>query len=237
MAPVGSNTASSSLPVHGRDASMRPTRRRSSTARSSRCRALSTTSCSPQESTNAGAEEPSIDQGVRLHRAGQRFGRGAWPSSDVRSSKHNERNPGKEVVYVNYAAVDPDADQRAAATTGTSGLDADTSMKMEALTTWVKDQPRHQEGLPDQPELRPSARQCRTSFAKEMHEARKRPDVQFVGDDLHPLAQDHVTSRPMWPRSRPRAPTRCITGNWGNRTSDAAGQGRGNDAGLNVKWS
>ena len=23
-------------------------------------------------------------------------------------NKHNERNPGKEVVYLNYAAVDPD---------------------------------------------------------------------------------------------------------------------------------
>ena len=49
-------------------------------------------------------------------------------------SKHNERNPGKEVVYLNYAAVDPDADQQQVRLLAFP-LDADTSMKMEALTT------------------------------------------------------------------------------------------------------
>ena len=33
-----------------------------------------------------------------------------------------------------------------------------------------------------------------SKFAKGDAQARKRPDVQFVGDDLHPLAQVRATS-------------------------------------------
>ena len=55
-------------------------------------------------------------------------------------AKHNERNPGKEVVYLNYAAVDPDL-TNSKCNFWHFRLDADTSMKMEAMTTFMKDQP------------------------------------------------------------------------------------------------
>ena len=55
-------------------------------------------------------------------------------------NKHNERNPGKEIVYLNYAAVDPDL-TNSKCSYWHFRLDADTSMKMEALTTFMKDQP------------------------------------------------------------------------------------------------
>ena len=56
-------------------------------------------------------------------------------------AKHNERNPGKEVVYLNYAAVDP-ALTNEKCDYWHFRLDADTSMKMEALTSFMKDQPK-----------------------------------------------------------------------------------------------
>jgi branched-chain amino acid transport system substrate-binding protein len=54
-------------------------------------------------------------------------------------NKYNERNPGKEVVFVNYAAVDPDL-TNSKCSYWHFRMDADTSMKMEALTTFMKDQ-------------------------------------------------------------------------------------------------
>jgi branched-chain amino acid transport system substrate-binding protein len=59
---------------------------------------------SPQESLNTlkAGDRP----GLPLHHAGQRLRAPAWRSS-MPVAKHNERNPGKEVIYLNYAAVDP----------------------------------------------------------------------------------------------------------------------------------
>jgi branched-chain amino acid transport system substrate-binding protein len=54
-------------------------------------------------------------------------------------AKHNERNPGKEVIYLNYAAVDP-ALTNERCNYWHFRLDADTSMKMEALTSFMKDE-------------------------------------------------------------------------------------------------
>ena len=58
---------------------------------------------SPQESLNA--LKAAIDQGYRYVTQGNGSGAAAAITDAV--SKHNERNPGKEVVYINYAAVDP----------------------------------------------------------------------------------------------------------------------------------
>ena len=58
---------------------------------------------SPQESLNA--LKAAIDQGFRYVTQGN--GSGAALAISDAISKHNERNPGKEVVYLNYAAVDP----------------------------------------------------------------------------------------------------------------------------------
>ena len=127
-------------------------------------------------------------------------------------TKHNERNPGKEVLYLNYAAVDPDL-TNSKCNYWHFRLDADTSMKMEALTTFMKDQPDDQEGLPDQPELR--ARPAGVAkFAKE-DLARKRPDIQIVGDDLHPLAQVRDFA-PYVAKIKASGADTVVTGNWGS---------------------
>ena len=59
---------------------------------------------SPQESLNN--LKAAIDQGIRYVVQGNGSGAAAAIMDGV--AKHNERNPGKEVLYLNYAAVDPD---------------------------------------------------------------------------------------------------------------------------------
>ncbi len=66
--------------------------------------------------------------------------------------KHNERNPGKEVLFLNYAAVDP------ALTNDKCNFwhfrfDADADMKMAALTDVIAKDKKVQKRLPDQPGL------------------------------------------------------------------------------------
>ena len=180
---------------------------------------------SPQESTNA--VKSLTDQGVRYLVQGN--GSGAALAIMDAVSKHNERNPGKEAVYLNYAAVDPDL------TNGKCNywhfrLDADTSMKMEALTTWMKDQTDIKKVYLINQNYAHGQQVSR--FAKEIM-ARKRPDVQFVGDDLHPLASVRDFA-PYVAKIKASGADTVITGNWGSDLTlliKAA-----NDAGLNVKF-
>src|SRR3954469_15163115 len=92
---------------------------------------------SPQESLNT--LKAAIDQGFRYVTQGN--GSGAATAILEAVAKHNERNPGKELVYLNYAAVDPSLTNEKC-DYWHFRLDADTSMKMEALTSFMKDQPK-----------------------------------------------------------------------------------------------
>ena len=180
---------------------------------------------SPQESTNA--VKSLTDQGVRYIVQGN--GSGAALAIMDAVSKHNERNPGKEAVYLNYAAVDPDL------TNGKCNywhfrLDADTSMKMEALTSWVKDQPDIKKVYLINQNYAHGQQVSR--FAKEIM-ARKRPDVQFVGDDLHPLASVRDFA-PYVAKIKASGADTVITGNWGSDLTLLIKAS--NDAGLNVKF-
>ncbi len=91
---------------------------------------------SPQETVNA--LQAAIDQGIRYVAQGT----GTGPATAIIDflNKYNERNPGKEVLFLNYAAVDPDL-TNSKCSYWHFRLDADTSMKMEALSTFMKDQP------------------------------------------------------------------------------------------------
>ena len=101
-----------------------------------------------------------MDQGARYVVQGN----GSGPALAIMDAleKHNARNPGKEVLFLNYAAVDPDL-TNSKCSYWHFRLDADTSMKMEALTTYMKDPPEVKKVLPDQPELfaRPAGVQVR----------------------------------------------------------------------------
>ena len=177
---------------------------------------------SPQETTSA--LRSAQDQGARYIMQGN----GSGPALAIIDAieKNNARNPGKELLFMNYAAVDPDL-TNSKCSYWHFRLDADTSMKMEALTTYLK----------DQADLKKvyilgqnySHGQQVSKYAKEMLK-NKRPDVQIVGDDLHPLAQVRDFA-PYIAKIKQSGADAVITGNWGSDLSlliKAA-----NDAGLN----
>jgi branched-chain amino acid transport system substrate-binding protein len=180
---------------------------------------------SPAETLNA--LKSAADQGVRY--VVQGLGSGAALALVDGIGKHNERNPGKEIVYLNYAAVDPDL-TNSKCSYWHFRLDADTSMKMEAMTSFMKDQKDIQKVYLLNQNY--AHGQQVSKFAKE-NLKRKRPDVQIVGDDLHPLAQVRDFS-PYVAKIKASGADTVITGNWG---SDLALLVKAaNDAGLTAKF-
>ena len=180
---------------------------------------------SPQETVNA--LQAAIDQGIRYVAQGT----GSGPAAAIIDflNKYNERNPGKEVVFLNYAAVDP-ALTNEKCSFWHFRFDADTSMKMEALTTFMKeDKDVKKVYLINQ---NYSHGQQVVKYAKE-NLARKRPDVQIVGEDLTPLAQTRDFA-PYIAKIKASGADTVITGNWSSDLTLLVKAA--NDAGLNAKF-
>ncbi len=177
---------------------------------------------SPQETT--AVLRSAMDQGARYVVQGN----GSGPALAIMDAleKHNARNKGKEVVYLNYAAVDPDL-TNSKCSYWHFRLDADTSMKMEALTTYMKDVPEVKKVYLINQNY--SHGQQVSKYAKEMLKA-KRPDVQVVGDDFAPLAQVRDFA-PYIAKIKQSGADTVITGNWGSDLSLLLKSA--NDAGLN----
>lgn len=161
---------------------------------------------SPQESLNA--LKAAIDQGFRYVTQGN--GSGAAAAIQDAVNKHNERNPGKEVVYINYAAVDP-ALTNERCSFWHFRLDADTSMKMEALTSFMKDE-KNIKNIYLINQNYAHGQQVSKYFKEAM--ARKRPDVKIVGDELHPLGQVKDFA-PYVAKIKASGADAIVTGNWG----------------------
>ncbi|MDO8298492.1 branched-chain amino acid ABC transporter substrate-binding protein [Lacisediminimonas sp.] len=161
---------------------------------------------SPQESLTQ--LKAAIDQGYRYIAQGN--------SSAVAMAlidainKHNERNPGKEVVFFNHSAIDPDL-TNSKCSFWHFRFDANSDMKMEALTAeMMKNKALKKVYIIGQ---NYSHGHQVTRAAKEMLK-RKRPDVQIVGDDLHPIAQVKDFS-PYVAKIKASGADAVITGNWG----------------------
>jgi branched-chain amino acid transport system substrate-binding protein len=161
---------------------------------------------SPQESLNT--LKAAIDQGFRYVTQGN--GSGAALAILEAVSKHNERNPGKELVYLNYAAVDP-ALTNEKCDFWHFRLDADTSMKMEALTSFMKDQQKIKSVYLINQNY--SHGQQVAKYFKDAI-ARKRPDVKIAGEDLHPLGQVKDFA-PYVAKIKQSGADTVVTGNWG----------------------
>lgn len=162
---------------------------------------------SPTESLNA--LKSALDQGVRYITQGN--GSAVAGALIDAVAKHNERNPGKEVIFLNHSAVDPDF-TNSKCNYWHFRFDADTSMKMEAMTTFMADKKEVQKVYLLNQNY--SHGQQVSRFAKEIL-ARKRPDIQIVGDDLHPLAQVRDFS-PYIAKIKASGADTVITGNWGS---------------------
>ncbi len=161
---------------------------------------------SPQESLNT--LKAAIDQGFRYITQGN--GSGAALALSDAVAKHNERNPGKEVVYLNYAAVDPSLTNEKC-DYWHFRLDADTTMKMEGLTTFMKDQPKVKKVYLINQNYS-HGHQVAKYFKEGM--ARKRPDVQIAGEDLHPIGQVKDFA-PYVAKIKQSGADTIVTGNWG----------------------
>ncbi|MBG9386907.1 branched-chain amino acid ABC transporter substrate-binding protein [Caenimonas aquaedulcis] len=161
---------------------------------------------SPQESLNT--LKAAIDQGFRYVTQGNGSGAGLAILDAV--SKHNERNPGKELIYLNYAAVDP-AMTNEKCDYWHFRLDADTSMKMEALTAFIKDQPKVKSVYIIGQNY--SHGQQVAKYFKEGI-ARKRPDIKIAGEDLHPIGQVKDFA-PYVAKIKQSGADTIVTGNWG----------------------
>lgn len=161
---------------------------------------------SPQESLTQ--LKHVIDQGYRYIAQGN--GSGVALALIDAVNKHNERNPGKEIVFLNYSAIDPDL-TNSKCSFWHFRFDANSDMKMEALTTFMaKDQNIKKVYLIDQN----YSHGHQVSRAAKEYLKRKRPDIQIVGDDFHPIATVKDFS-PYVAKIKASGADTIITGNWG----------------------
>jgi branched-chain amino acid transport system substrate-binding protein len=161
---------------------------------------------SPQESLTQ--LKAVIDQGYRYITQGNGSGVGLALLDAI--NKHNERNPGKEVVYLNYAAIDPDMTQ-SKCSFWHFRFDANSDMKMEALTSYMA--PNKDIKSVYIIGQNYAFGQAVSRAAKE-YLKRKRPDIKIAGDDLHPIAQVKDFS-PYVAKIKASGADTVITGNWG----------------------
>ena len=161
---------------------------------------------SPQESLSQ--LKSAIDQGYRYVTQGN--GSAAAAALLDAINKHNERNPGKEVVYINYAAVDPDL-TNSKCSFWQFRIDANSDMKMEAMTTFMAKKPEIKKVyiIGQNYSFGHQVTRAAKDYLK-----RKRPDVQIVGDDLHPIGQVKDFA-PDIAKIKASGADTVVTGNWG----------------------
>ena len=126
-------------------------------------------------------------------------------------NKHNEREPAKRVLFLNYSAVDPSLTNEKCSYWHFR-FDAHADMRMTALMDVFKDDKAiksiyliGQDYSFGQSVLKEAKRQITA----------QRPDVQIVGDELHPLGRvkDFI---PYAAKIKASGAQAVLTGNWGN---------------------
>ena len=180
---------------------------------------------SPQESLTA--LKSIVDQGIRYIVQGNGSGVAIALSDAV--AKHNERNPGKEIVYLNYAAIDPSL-TNARCNFWHFALDINSDMKMEALTSYMAKRPEIRKVYLINQDY---AFGHSVERAAEEYLKRKRPDVEVVGKDRHPLAQVRDFT-PYVAKIKAAGADTIITGNWGSDLALLIKAAK--DAGLNANF-
>ncbi len=180
---------------------------------------------SPQESTTA--LKAATDQGIRYITRGGGSGV-AFALSDA-IAKLAEREPTKSTLFLNYSAMDP-------------GLTNDrcnfwhfrfypsSEMKIEALTTYLVKRPDVQKVYLLNQDYTHGQQVSKASRA---YLARKRPDVQLVGDDFVPIAQVRDFA-PYVAKIRASGADTVITSNWGSDLTLLMKAAK--DFGLNINF-
>jgi branched-chain amino acid transport system substrate-binding protein len=150
-----------------------------------------------------------IDDGIRVIAQGNSSATAAVLIDAI--NKHNEREPAKRVLFLNYSAVEP-ALTNEKCSFWHFRFDAHADMRMAALMDVLKDDRAlksiyliGQDYSFGQSVLREARKQL----------AQQRPDVQIVGDELHPMARvkDFLPYAVKIKQSGAQA---VLTGNFGN---------------------
>lgn len=145
------------------------------------------------------------------------------------ATKHNERNPDKRVLIINYASIDPDL-TGAHCSFWHFATEANTAMKMRALANFVKTQPDIRKVYSLNQDY--AHGRLWASLGKQMISA-ARPDVQFTGETLHPIGKVKDFA-PYVSKAKATGADTLLTGNWGqdlNLLIKAAG-----DMNYNVRY-
>jgi branched-chain amino acid transport system substrate-binding protein len=167
------------------------------------------------------------DQGIRYIAQGN--GSSVGMALEDAVSKYNVRNPGKELIYLNYGAVDP-AMTNSKCDFWHFSFDANSDMKMEALTTFLAKDPHVKKVYLINQDYSFGHDVSRTA---QEYLKRKRPDIEFVGDDFHPLAKVKDFS-PYASKIKASGADTVITGNWGSDLALLVKAGK--DAGVTADY-
>jgi branched-chain amino acid transport system substrate-binding protein len=167
------------------------------------------------------------DSGIRYIVQGQ--GSGAAGALIDAVNKWNERNPDKTVLFLNYASNDPDL------TNGKCSFwyysfDANNAMKVEALTNYMgRDKSIKKVFVLGQDYAH--GQQLAKAVVATL--PKKRPDIEIVGNDLHPFGKVKDFA-PYVAKIKASGADTVITGNWGNDLSLLLRASK--DAGLKVRF-
>ena len=161
----------------------------------------------PQEAQLA--LKQAVDQGIRY--INQTNGSNVAAALIEAVNKHNERNPDKTVMFMNTGAVDP-ALTNDKCSFWHFRFDADADMKMAALTDAIaQNKTIKKVYIINQDYAFGQA----VSKAGQSMMTKKRPDVEIVGNELHPLGKVKDFA-PYIAKIKASGADTVITGNWGN---------------------
>src|SRR5579859_5007114 len=149
-----------------------------------------------------------IDAGIRYVTQGS--GSNVAHALSEALAKHNNRNPDHSVLYLNFAAQDP-ALTNEKCNFWHFRFDAHVDMKLEAITNYIAQQKSIKKVYLINQDY--AFGQAISHAARGML-SKKRPDIEIVGDDLHPLGKVKDFS-PYIAKIKATGTETVITGNWG----------------------
>ncbi|MFC3683033.1 branched-chain amino acid ABC transporter substrate-binding protein [Hydrogenophaga luteola] len=150
-----------------------------------------------------------IDKGITIVAQGNSSAAAAGLIDAI--NKHNEREPARQVVFLNYSAVDPLL-TNAKCSYWHFRFDAHADMRMSALMSVLKED-KALKGIyligQDYSFGQAVLAEARQQLAAQ------RPDVKIVGDELHPMARIKDFA-PYAAKIKASGAQAVLTGNWGN---------------------
>ena len=181
---------------------------------------------SAQESQSA--LQAAIDQGAKAIVTG---GSGSSVVTALVQSvtRWNQRNPGKELIVLNHSSIDPEMTGKACSFWHFQ-TEANTAMKMKALANYIKKTPDVKKVYLLNQDYAHGKQWA--SYGRQLV-GLARPDIQFVGETLHPIGKVKDFA-PYIANVKQSGADSVITGNWGQDMTlllKAAG-----DAGYDLRY-